>query len=278
MNVLEARNLSCGYGTRRVLEGLSFSAHAGEVLVVLGPNGSGKTTLLRALARLLQPTQGTVLLNQQDIWKLPAHKFTRQVALAPQTERRDWPLTVEESVQLGRTPHRGWLLPFTAEDRRIVHQALEWTGMNELRDRLITELAGGEWRRMILARALAQQANVLLLDEPIGGLDLKYQVEILQLVRQLAIQQQLIAVLTLHDLNQASLYGDRIAVLSERSLVAIGPPDEVLTAELISRTFDIPVTVMSHPAYNTPLIVPLHNTDDSRVEGIKMGQRHRGTK
>jgi iron complex transport system ATP-binding protein len=183
--------------------------------------------------------------------------MAQQVALMPQTERRDWPLTVAESVRLGRAPHRGWLLPYTVDDRRIVEAALERAGLCALRDRPITELSGGEWRRMVLARALAQQAQVLLLDEPTTGLDLKYQVEVLRLIRELAGAQNLIVILTLHDLNHASLYGDRLALLYERSLVALGPPANVLTADQISRVFGIPVTVTQHPVYGTPLVVPL---------------------
>ena len=257
MTTIETRDLSCGYGVRRVLESLSLSARSGEVLVLLGPNGAGKTTLLRSLARLLRPLDGAVLLHERDIWQLPTGEFARRVALMPQSERRDWPLTVAESVLLGRAPHRGWMLPYTMEDRRIAEGALENTGLCDLRDRPITELSGGEWRRMVLARALAQEARVLLLDEPTAGLDLKYQVEVLKLIRQLASSQQLIAILTLHDLNHASLYGDRLAVISGHSLVALGTPEEVLTAECISRTFGVSVVVTKHPVYGTPLVVPL---------------------
>ena len=257
MQSLEARRLTCGYGTRRVLEELSLAARAGEVLVLLGPNGAGKTTLLRALGRLLRPSQGSVLLAERDIWQLPPEQLSRQMALTPQSERRDWPLSVEEAVRLGRAPHRGWWLPYTEEDQQAIVQALEDTGLSDLRQRPITELSGGEWRRAILARALAQQARVLLLDEPTAGLDLKYQVEMLGLVRQLTVRQQLVAVISLHDLNLASLYGHRLALVCDRSLLAVGTPAEVLTAERVSQAFGIPVTIARHPVHGTPLVVPL---------------------
>ena len=124
MSNLEAHNLSCGYGDRQVLKALSLAAHPGEVLILLGPNGAGKTTLLRALARLLRPGSGSVFMQERDIWEFRGHEYARRVALTPQTERRDWPLTVEESIRLGRAPHRGWLLPFTADDHRVV--GCEW--------------------------------------------------------------------------------------------------------------------------------------------------------
>jgi iron complex transport system ATP-binding protein len=254
---LEARRLTCGYGRRRVLKELSLAARAGEVLVLMGPNGAGKTTLLRALGRLLHPEKGQVLVHDRDVWTLSPRVAARHIALMPQSERRDWPLTVEDCVRLGRVAHRGWLRPFSPRDLRIVDAALHAAELVELRTRPVTELSGGEWRRMVLARALAQQARILLLDEPTAGLDLKYQVEMLRLVRGMATGMHLVVVLTLHDLNHAALYGDRLALLSEHALVALGPPEKVLTAERISRVYGVPVTVMRHPVYHTPMVVPL---------------------
>lgn len=264
MNSLKASELFCGYGDRQVLESLSIAACAGEVLVLLGPNGSGKTTLLRALARLLRPRHGTVLLRETDIWKQPATVVAQGLAMMPQNERRDWPLTVEESVKMGRAPHRGWLLPYRRVDREIVDDALRQTGLHELRHRAITELSGGEWRRMILARALAQQASVLLLDEPTNGLDLKYQVEVLRLIRKLTVREQLTVILSLHDLNLAAIFGHRVALLSKGKLSACGSPDEVLTAQQIGEVYGIPVTVTRHPVHHTPLVVPL---PDASLDG-----------
>lgn len=257
MQTLEARDLTCGYQQRTVLQSLSLSANAGEVLVLLGPNGAGKTTLLRALARFLNPTSGSVFLEDQNIWTMRADEVAQRVALMPQSERRDWPLTVEESVYLGRAPHRGWYLPYNREDQEIVESALAGTGMTELRHRSITELSGGEWRRMIFARAVAQQASALLLDEPTAGLDLKYQHEVLRLVCDLARDRGLTVVVTLHDLNLAALYGHRLAVIADQSIVAVGRPHEVMTAELIHRVYGVNVTIVAHPVYGTPMVVPL---------------------
>jgi iron complex transport system ATP-binding protein len=164
MSILEAKELTCGYGERTVLEALSLTANVGEVLVLLGANGAGKTTLLRALARLLRPSGGTVLLQGRDIWKYAAQKVAQQIALMPQSESRDSCLTVRQSVRLGRAPHRGWLLPLAENDEVAVQRALLDTGLEALADRAITELSGGEWRRMAFARALAQEASALLLD------------------------------------------------------------------------------------------------------------------
>ncbi len=259
--MIEVNNLSCGYSTTPVLENLTLAARPGEILALLGPNGSGKTTLLRAMGRLLKPYSGEVLYHGKEIWSQQAREFSSRISLTPQNERRDWPLTVEESIRLGRAPHRGWLLPFNSEDQQNVEQALETTGLAALRHRPITELSGGEWRRMILARALAQQAEAMLLDEPIAGLDLKYQTRMLKLIQHLTRTQALTVVLTLHDLNQAALYADRIALINNRFLVTIGSPEEVLTKKWISETYEIPVEVTRHPVYGTPLIVPLMEKD-----------------
>jgi iron complex transport system ATP-binding protein len=200
--------------------------------------------------------KGKVLLEGQDLWEYRADQAAQRVALMPQNERRDWPLTVEESVGLGRAPHRGWLLPYTARDRQIVATALAATGLEELRQRPITELSGGEWRRMIFARALAQQAITLLLDEPTAGLDLKYQHEVLRLARRLAVERKLTVILALHDLNQAALYGDRLAVVAQHAIVSLGSPQEVMTSDMIAQVFGIRAAVVPHPIYGTPLVAP----------------------
>ena len=181
----------------------------------------------------------------------------------PQTERRDWPLTVEESVRFGRVPHRGWLLPYRPLDRRIVEQAIGNMGLSAVRG----SPDHGTFRRRVAAddhrAGVGSEASVLLLDEPIAGLDLKFQAEVLRLVRRLATERGLVVVLTLHDLNQAALYGHRLALLSERSLAAVGTPEEVLTEDLISRTFGVRVTVTRHPVYGVPLVAPLADPSES---------------
>jgi len=166
VTALEARDLTCAYDSRCVLADLSLATCTGQVLALIGPNGAGKTTLLRALARLLKPQSGVVLLADRNLWKLTSRSVARHLALAPQAAGMDWPLTVEQVVQLGRSPHRGWLLPFSADDWEAVERALEETGLQNLRSRKVTDLSGGEQRRVILARTLAQEPKVLLLDEP----------------------------------------------------------------------------------------------------------------
>lgn len=257
MTDLEASQLTCAYDAEPVLTEVCLSMVAGEVLAIIGPNGAGKTTLLRALARLLRPQKGAVLLSGQDLWRLSPRAAARRLALAPQTNGAAWPLTVEQMVSLGRAPHQGWFMPLSVADRAVVQRALEQTGLGGLSHRPVTKLSGGEQTRAILARALAQEPEVLLLDEPTAHLDLKYQVGILELARELAHQRGLAVVVTLHDLNQASQYADRIALLARGRLLATGRPSEVLTPELLEHAYEVPVIVSTHPVHGTPLVTPV---------------------
>jgi iron complex transport system ATP-binding protein len=248
-----------------VLQDLCLEAHSGQVLALVGPNGVGKSTLLRAMARLHKPRQGTVLLAERDVWRTSPKEVARQLALAPQSGRVGWPITVEEMVALARAPHRGWLLPLTRRDRAAVRQAIEQTGLQHLRHRRLTELSGGERQRAVLARVLAQEPQVLLLDEPTSHLDLKYQSEILGRVQQLAHRHNLVVVVSLHDLNMAALYADRLALLSEGRLLAAGTPAEVLTPDRLSDVYGVEVVVAPHPLYGTPLVMPSVDREANRV-------------
>ncbi len=257
MRPLAVQGLTCSYDQHVVLRRLDLSLSGGEILALIGPNGAGKTTLLKALACLLRPTAGKVLLMEQDAWRLSSGSVARCLAIAQQQENTHWPITVEQAVALGRAPHRGWLLPYTRQDQQIVEQTLCQIGLEALRHRLMTELSGGEQRRVILARALAQQPQVLLLDEPTAHLDLKYQAEVLNLVQRLASEAAISVVIALHDLNQAALCADRIALLADSALIALGRPDEVLIPERLAQAYGVEVVVTPHPVYGTPMVTPL---------------------
>ena len=174
-------------------------------------------------------------------------------------------LTVLDVVSLGRMPHSGWWAPLSNTDISRVEAAIAATGLESLRERSILELSGGEWRRMILARAIAQDASVLILDEPIAGLDLKYQYEVLDQVRHLTKQNQLVTIVTLHDLNMAAMFADRVAILHDGKLLAIGKAEEVLTCDVIRQAFGVDVSVVKHPSLGTPLVIPLHDFSKMRV-------------
>lgn len=257
MTNLAAQEISFSYGERPVLDRVSLQLRRGEVTVLLGGNGVGKTTLLHALAGQLSPDSGAAVLDELPLRSRAVRDISRLVALMPQHETREVTMAVQEVVSLGRCAHRGWWKPMTAADQDLVEDAIRITGLCELRERPVTGLSGGEWRRMILARSLAQDTSVLLLDEPTAGLDLKYQHDLLGRVRDFAKQRDLTVVMTLHDLNQAASYADRIALLAKGSLIALGAPAEVLTPELIRSAFGVSVIVMKHPVTGGALVVPM---------------------
>ncbi|HXO22198.1 MAG TPA: ABC transporter ATP-binding protein [Thermoanaerobaculia bacterium] len=254
---LAARGLACAYGARTVLEGFDLVAEPGTITVLLGPNGAGKSTALRALARLLPPRAGAVTLDGREIWRLPRRSFVREVAFLPQIEVAAWPMTVEQLVLLGRLPHRGWLLPYSARDHEAVAVALAQVELTDLVRRDLDSLSGGERRRAMLARALAQEARVLLLDEPGAHLDLRHQTELFLLLRRLTRERGVAVVSSLHDLNLAAIFADRAVLLSGGRVLAQGAPREVMTPELLRAAFGIAVEVIPHPRNGAPLILPV---------------------
>lgn len=237
-----------------VLEQISLEIRPGELLILLGANGAGKSTLLRSLAGQITPDSGDVFIDQINLQAMPRRLLAQHICLVPQFETTDSHLTVRDLVQLGRAPHRGWWLPLTLEDRQATDDALRRMQLTQLENRPTNTLSGGQWRRMILARALAQRSQILLMDEPTAGLDLKYQYEVLTQLHELAKRDQIAVAVSLHDLNLASSFADRIAILHQGRIAALGTPSEVLTPNIIRQTFGIEVVILSQAS--RPIVVP----------------------
>lgn len=254
---LIAKSVSFAYSAERLaLDSVSLEVRKGELLVLVGANGAGKSTLLRALSGQLNLSQGEVLLKGRSLKMWSRREAAKMIALMPQFETTESELSVRDIVRLGRAPHRGWLLPLSEEDEAAIDHALDAMCLEELSHRPASSLSGGQWRRMILARAIAQQATVLLLDEPTNGLDLKHQIESLQLLQRITRQQQATVVVSLHDLNLASLFADRIALIASGRITAIGTPAQVLTEENLKQAFGISATLIKHPAHDLPMVLP----------------------
>lgn len=256
MAKLKTEDLNCGYLSRTVLKNICLDIKEGSILGLIGPNGAGKSTLLNTLARMLKPQKGKIIIEGKDLWKISSKESASKMAFTPQDSGNRLPLTITQFVQLGRAPHRGWLLPLTIEDKQIIDDAIKKTGLLELKDRFITELSGGEQQRASLARVLAQEPEILMLDEPTSHLDIKYQTEILELVSHMAHDQGISVVISIHDLNTAALYSDKIALIGKGGIAAYGTPVEVLKEKILSEIYDTPVIVHNHPLFDTPMVMP----------------------
>ncbi len=252
-------------GSGLALRGVDVAAQPGQVLALVGPNGAGKSTLLRVASGVLRPSAGRVLVAGAALAAMSARDVARRVAVVPQDAPVPPNLAVREMVALGRTPHLRLLGGATAQDREAVDWALEVTKVGALEGRLVDELSGGERQRVVLARALAQQPRVLLLDEPTANLDLHHQAAILDVLRGLAADAGLAVVAALHDLQLAALYCDRVALLAGGELAGLGAPEQVLTAKLVSKVFGQDVALSAHPTHGVPLIALIPNGRARRV-------------
>jgi iron complex transport system ATP-binding protein len=252
--ILDVSHITAGYPNRIVLRDLSLQAQGGQVLGVIGANGAGKTTLLRVIGGTLPARVGSVRLGGLDLGRLDARGRAQKVAVVPQGARLPEAFSVSEVVLLGRTPYLSLLGREGDEDRHIAREAMIQTDTLQLAERRIGELSGGEQQRVLVARALTQQPQVLLLDEATAHLDLKHQAEILGLARKMAHERNLIVIAALHDLNLAALFADRLALLGNGVLLALAEPSAVLTPSLLKQAYDIPVIVSSHPIHHTPLV------------------------
>lgn len=245
---LEARNLSGGYDQSPIVHHVNLRVEPGEWLCLVGANGSGKSTLLRLLSRILKPQGGSVLLCGRDIHELSPTAIAQRLALLPQQQTLPDGLTVHQLVSLGRSPHQPWWQwDLDREGLRQVDQALTWTEIAHYRDRPVADLSGGERQRAFLALALAQNPQVLLLDEPTTFLDIHYQLQLLELLKRLNRDQSLSIITVLHDINLAARYGDRMAMLRQGRLWAVGPPSEVLTPDNLRAVFQVEVEIFNTP-------------------------------
>lgn len=253
---LEARALALGYDGRTIIENLDLSVPDGRVTVIVGPNACGKSTLLRGMARLMKPHAGVVQLDGQDIHGIPSRRLATWVGLLPQQPVAPDGITVGDLVARGRYPHQGWLRQWSAADESAVAHALDVTDTIGLTDRRVEELSGGQRQRVWIAMALAQEPDILLLDEPTTFLDVTHQVEVLDLLLELNQRRGTTIVMVLHDLNLAARYADHIVVMSEGAIVTAGSPREVITGETVQRAFGMECLVIDDPVCGSPMVVP----------------------
>lgn len=254
---LAAAGVTLGYDGRRIVEDLDLSIPAGRVTVIVGANASGKSTTLRGLARLLRPESGVVSLDGRDIHSLPGKDVARVVGILPQSPIAPEGITVGDLVGRGRYPHQGWFRQWSATDDTAVTDALTVTSSLELVGRRMEELSGGQRQRVWIAMALAQDPDILLLDEPTTFLDVRHQLDVLDLLTELNRTRQTTVVMVLHDLNLAARYADELVVMAQGRIVASGNPAAVLTTELLREAFGLEALISPDPVCGTPMVVPI---------------------
>lgn len=256
MHELHADRVTLAYDTKAIVNNLSITVPTGKITALIGPNGCGKSTLLRGLARLLRPRAGAVYLDGVAIAAMPTRELARQLGILPQTPVAPEELTVRELVAQGRYPHQRWFQQWSVEDERVVVEALAMTGMTELADSAVNTLSGGQRQRAWIAMTLAQDTDLLLLDEPTTYLDLAHQIEVLQLLQRLNLEANRTIVMVVHDLNHAARYAQQIVAMLDGQIVSTGTPHEVITAEMIRRVFGVEADIVPDPRSGVPLCIP----------------------
>jgi len=255
--MLEARSVTVGYDREPVVREVSLTVARGRSLGIVGPNGSGKSTLVRALSRVLPPVSGEVLLDGIDIYRMSARDLARRVAVVAQDNAVAFDFLVADVVLMGRSPHLSRFGIERSRDYEVAWQSMDLTHTTALADRPITAVSGGERQRCMIARALAQQPSILILDEPTAHLDINHQIEILDLARRLTAERELATLVVLHDLNLASQYCDQLMLLAGGRVIADGPPEEVVTESRIRAAYGADVQVRRHPATGRPYVTLL---------------------
>ncbi len=254
---LNATDLTLAYEDRQVVKDLTVELPEGKVTVIVGANACGKSTLLRGLARLLKPASGTVLLDGKDIHSLSTRAVAKTLGLLPQTPVAPDGISVADLVGRGRYPHQGWFRQWTPDDDAAVASALHATDTLELAERNVDELSGGQRQRVWIAMALAQQTDILLLDEPTTFLDVAHQVEVLDLITDLNRREGTTVAIVLHDLNLAARYADHLIAMKDGRIVVEGSPSEVVTEQTVAEVFGLQSHVLVDPVSRTPMVVPI---------------------
>ncbi|MFE3836236.1 ABC transporter ATP-binding protein [Pseudogemmobacter sonorensis] len=254
--LLQTRDLAVGYGAAPVLSGITLKIAPGRITAIVGANACGKSTLLRSLARLLPPRRGSVTLDGVPVQRIAPRAFARRLGFLPQSPVAPEGITVLDLVSRGRHPHHGLFTRWSGADDAAVAHALEATGTADLAERDVTGLSGGQRQRVWIAMALAQETEILLLDEPTTFLDVSHQIEVLELLAALNRRRGTTVVMVLHELNLAARYADRILGIQDGGVHAVGTPDEVLTETHIREIFGLDSLVMPDPVSGRPMMVP----------------------
>jgi iron complex transport system ATP-binding protein len=273
-HILSVTQLSAGYGDTEILRTLDLEVPPGKITVIVGANASGKSTLLRTMSRLLSPTRGQVLLDGKSIHRTPTRELARTLGLLPQSPIAPEGILVDDLVRRGRHPHRGLLSSWTRKDEEAVEHALTATRTLDLAERPVDELSGGQRQRVWVAMALAQQTDILLLDEPTTFLDINHQIEILDLMVDLNRSRGTTVVMVLHDLNLGARYADHLVALAGGKVHVSGAPEDVLTEDTVRTVFGLQSRILTDPTSGRPIMVPIGRHGMLNGHGLAEGEGH----
>ncbi len=255
-NIFEIRDLHFAYGTNEVIKGLSVNIQAGKVTTLIGANGCGKSTLFNLITKSLKPKSGSILLSGEDVADMRLKDFAKKVAIVHQYNTAPDDITVEKLVGYGRTPHQSFgISSDTKKDEEMIEQAMQITNITKYKDKPVAKLSGGQRQRVWIAMALAQDTKTLFLDEPTTYLDIRYQLQILKLVRTLNEQYGMTVIMVLHDINQSLYYSDEIIAMKDGKICALGEPQKIITSELMREVYDVDLQISQLDG--KPFIMPI---------------------
>ncbi|HEY8363717.1 MAG TPA: ABC transporter ATP-binding protein [Tissierellaceae bacterium] len=259
MYAVEVENLQFGYYKEKIIDNISFKIDEGKFVSLIGPNGSGKSTILKLLNHLYYPWEGRILIDNQDINSFKKKELARKVSFVPQNTLIDFDFTVEDIVLMGRYPYKKRFEKYNEKDYEVVYEALKSTNTFGIKDKYITEISGGERQRVIIAKALAQETPIILLDEPTSHLDLNHQIEILNLLKKLNREKKTTIIIAIHDINLALRYSDEIIIINSGKIIDNGKPEKVITEENIEKVYNIKVAIEKNKFTNSLSITPISN-------------------
>lgn len=274
MVTLSIMGVECRYASVKILEDVTFQAEAGELIGVLGPNGAGKTTLLKTISGVLKPSGGVVYVDGMALSRMGIKEVAKNIAVVPQDPQTTFNFTAMEIVLMGRNPHMSRLQLESPRDVQLALSSMKLAGVEHLADRMMDEISGGERRLVMIARALAQEPRILLLDEPTLHLDIANQIKVMELLRELCWKKSLLLIAVLHDFNLAARYCDKLILINEGKVQAVGTPEETLTTENLSHVFGVQVHVKRHEMTNSIYIVPVSTSEQKRKKLEKSFRVH----
>lgn len=257
--MLKVNNLTLCYDEKTIVEDVSFEIKKNTVTTIIGPNGCGKSTILKAISRTKKPTSGKILLGDEDIRTINPKIISKKLSILPQSPKVPDDFTVRDLISYGRYPHLGWIGKLLKKDEEIINWAISETNLESLQHRHVITMSGGERQRAWVAMALAQEPQILLLDEPTTYLDICHQFELLELISRLNKQMNITVVMVLHDLNQAARYSDNIIVIKDKGKFAEGKPSDIINKDILEEVFNISVKVFYDDDHNCPFFIPINS-------------------